>query len=360
MKRILKWIGLLLLALIMLATALAAHTWYAKPLSINWFYTRVFAQFALDNPELLTGMRMLEPLGIRGHNAKFADSSPAQTERTFAKWKSEYATLRSYDSSKYAGQDRLSYEILENFIDVQVRGEPWRYHDFPVNQLFGIQSELPNLMTQTQQVNDATDAEHYLARLGHFPGKMDQVIESLKVREAKNIIPPKFVVEKVSEQIRTFIGTGPANNALTLSLKEKLSKVPLEKLDQAQRDALVKRAEESVAASVIPAYTKLGAYIATLRAKALRNDGAWSLPDGDKYYEYQIEAMTTTKMKAEELHQLGLDEVARIGAEMDKILDDAGYKEPTRVARLNALSKSPTQVYPDTDEGRAQVLKDYT
>ena len=80
MKRVLKWIGTGLLVLVAVAAALAVHTWYAKPLSINWFYTRVFAKFALDNPELLTHMRVLEPLGIRGHNARLADSSSLRCE----------------------------------------------------------------------------------------------------------------------------------------------------------------------------------------------------------------------------------------------------------------------------------------
>ena len=359
MKRVFKWIGCIALALLTLGTVLAAHTWYAKPLSINWFYTRVFAQFALNNPELLTQLRMLEPIGIRGHNAQLSDASPAETERAMAWLKDDYATLKGYDTGKYTGQDRLSYEILEYFLGMQVRGEPWRYHNFPVNQMFGIQSELPNMMTQSQQVNDATDAEHYLARLALFPRKIDQIIESLKLRESRNIIPPKFVVEKVDEQIRDFVATGAAKNVLTVSFKAKLAKLPAENIDQAARDALVKRAEDSVAASVLPAYAKLAAYIDTLRAKALRNDGAWSLPDGDKYYQYQVEANTTTKMKADDLHQLGLNEVARIGAEMDKILDSEGYRQPTRNARLAALSKSPSQVYPDSDEGRAQVLEDY-
>jgi uncharacterized protein (DUF885 family) len=359
MKRVFKWIAYLLLALLIFATALGLHTWYAKPLSINWFYTRVFAQFALDNPELLTQMRMLEPIGIRGHNAKLADASPAETERSFAKLKTNYATLKSYDTGNYTGQDRISYEILDYFLGVQARGEPWRYHNFPVNQMFGIQSALPNLLTETQQVNDATDAEHYLARMTLFPKKMDEVIESLKLRESKNIIPPKFVVEKVGEQIKSFVAPGATGNTIALSLKTKLAKIPAEKMDQAARDALAKRAEESVAANVIPAYNKLAAYIETLRTKALRNDGAWSLPDGDKYYEYTIEMHTTTKMKADDLHQLGLSEVARIGAGMDKILEEAGYKQGTRAERLTALSKSPTQTYTNDDAGRAQVLKDY-
>jgi uncharacterized protein (DUF885 family) len=360
MKRLFKWTAYGLLTLLVLATILSLHTWYAKPLSINWFYTRVFGQFALDNPELLTQMRLLEQVGIRGHNAKLADSSPTETERTFAKLKENYAILKSYDATNYKGQDRLSYDILDYFMSTQIRGEPWRYHDFPVNQMQGIQSALPALMTETHQVNDATDAEHYLARLALFPRKLDQIIESLKVRESKNIIPPKFVVEKVGEQIKGFIAPGPAGNTLVVSLKAKLAKIPAEKMDQATREAFGKRAEESVAANVIPAYNKLATYIESLRPKALRNDGAWSLPDGEAYYQYQIESNTTTKMKADELHQLGLKEVARIGAEMDKILDAAGYKQPTRAERLAALAKAPTQIYADSDEGRKQVLKDYT
>ncbi len=360
MKRAFKWIGIVLLTLLVLITALGLHTWYAKPLAINWFYTRVFAQVALDNPELLTQMRMLEPAGIRGHNAKLSDSSPAETERQLAKLKKNYAMLTSYDTSKYSGQDRISYDVLEYFLGNQMRGEPWRYHNYPVNQMFGIQSALPNLLTQTQQVNDATDAEHYLARLALFPRKMNEVIESLALRESKNIIPPKFVVEKVGEQLKTFMAPGAAGNTLAVSFKAKLAKIPAEKMDQPTRDALLKRAEESVAANVIPAYTRLAAYMESLRGKALRNDGVWALPDGEKFYEYQIESMTTTKMKAGELHALGLSEVARIGAEMDRILDEQGYKQASRVLRLEALSKSPAQVYANTDEGRTQVLKDYT
>ena len=75
MKRTFKWLSLVLLGLVLLAGALAAQTWYFKPLSIDWFYTRVFLQFALDNPELLTQLRILEPVGIRSHNAKLADAS---------------------------------------------------------------------------------------------------------------------------------------------------------------------------------------------------------------------------------------------------------------------------------------------
>ena len=359
MKRTLKWLGVLLLGFALLAGAVLAHTWYFKPVSIDWFYTRVFLRFALENPELLTQLRILEPIGIRAHNGKLTDASIAHENAVFARLKDDYATLHRYDTTGYTGQDRISYEIFDYYVGTQVRGKRWRYHNYPVNQLFGIQSELPNLMMQVQQVNDAKDAELYIARLGEFPHKLDQVIDGIKLRESKGIIPPKFVVEKVIEQIKGFLAPGAKGNTLTVGFKEKLDKIPAEKMDVATRAALLTRVEAAVSASVFPAYNALAAYFETLRAKATRNDGVWALPDGDRYYQYAIESNTTTTMTPDRIHTLGLSEVARVTAEMDRILKDAGYTEGTVAERMRKLATSPAQLYPDTDEGRAQILTDY-
>jgi uncharacterized protein (DUF885 family) len=359
MKRILKWFSIAVLTLLLLAGALAAHTWYAKPLAIDWFYGRVFVKFMLDNPELLTRLRIFENVGIRSHNGKLSDSSPADTERTMAMMRENLDTLRRYDINSYQGQEKLSYRIMEHFLDTLVRGEPWRYHNFPVNQLFGVQSELPNMMTQAQQVNDATDAGHYIERLQAYPQKMEGVIASMKIREEKGVVPPKFVVEKVGTQLKDFLAASPKDNALAVSFREKLAKIPPEKMDEAKRADLTGRVEKAVAEQVIPAYQKLAAANEALRAKATVNHGAWSLPEGDKYYQYAVELHTSTKMKPDELHALGLKEVERIGAEMDTILNEAGYKTGTLGERIQALSKSSGQTYENTDAAREQILKDY-
>lgn len=359
MKKTLKWFGLIFLTLIVVVTALAAHTWYSKPLAIGWFYNRVFMQFAIDNPELLTQLRILEQVGIHSHNAKLGDSSIAHEDKVFAKLMSDEAMLRSYDTSNFKGQDKLSYDILAYFLGSQVRGAPYRFHNYPVNQLFGVQSNLPNLMTQSQQVNNATDAEDYIARIGEFPGKMEQVIEGVKFRESKGIIPPKLTVEKVIEQVKEFMAPGATGNPIVVSFKEKIGKIPADKMDAPTRAALIARVEQGVAANVLPAYTQLNAYMETLRPKATKNNGVWALPDGDKYYQYEIESNTTTTMKADEIHQIGLKEVARIGAEMDRILTESGYTDGARAERIQKLSKSPAQLYPDSEQGRAQILKDY-
>ena len=359
MKRALKWSGLALLSLLLLAGAVLAHTWYLKPLSINWFYNRAFLQFALEDPELLTHFRILEPFGFQSHNGRLTDASIAHEDLMLARLKDDYATLHRYDASGYTGQDRLSYEILDYYMGMQVRGEPWRHHNHPINQLFGVQSELPNMMTQVQQVNNATDAEHYIARLAAFPHKLEQVIETVRLRESKGIIPPRFAVDKVLDQIKLFVAPGAKGNTLTVSFKEKLDKIPADRMDEGTRSALLARAEQAVAASVIPAYNTLAAYFESLRSKATRNDGVWALPQGDEFYKYAVESNTTTTMSPDRIHALGLMEVARITAEMDRILDASGYTEGTLAERMRKLAKSPAQLYPDTDEGRAQILADY-
>lgn len=359
MKRFLKWIGLGIAGLLLLATLLAVHTWYFRPLSVEWLYTRAFAQFALDNPELLTELALLEPLGIRGHNARLADGSEEQKTREFARLRRDVAQLKNYDASGYTGQRRLSYDIFDDFLSRTLRGEPWRWHDYPVNPLFGVQADLPNLMTQRQRVNDTTDAEQYIARLGEFPRRMSDVVEGLRTRESRGVIPPKFAVDKVLNQIDGFIAPGASGNVLTVGFKAKLDKIPADRMDAATRTALLARVEQAVGQHVLPAYTTLRAHLQTLTSKALRNDGVWALPDGERYYQYLIELHTTTTMTADALHRLGLAEVERVGGEMDRLLAQIGHTTGTRAQRLQALAKEPGQLYPDSDEGRAQILRDY-
>ena len=356
MKRFLKWTGGTLLALLLAGATLAAHTWYFKPLSIDWFYARAFLRLALENPELLTQLRILEPIGLRSHNATLADASIAHEDRVRALMQDEFETLHRYDAGRLAGQDRLSYDVFDYFVGMQLRGERWRFHNYPVNPLFGVQSDLPHLMTQTQQVNDSTDAGHYIARLGEIPRKLDQVIDGLRVRDQKGVIPPKFVVEKVIDQVKAFVAPGARGNALAVSLSEKLEKTSI---DESARAALLARAEQVIGASVIPAYQRLAAYLETLRPKALRNDGVWALPDGDQYYQHAIERNTTTQMTADQIHELGLTEVARIKDEMTRGFDQAGYREGTLVERYRKLGDSAGQRYANSDEGRARILADY-
>jgi uncharacterized protein (DUF885 family) len=359
MKRVLKWVLSSLLLLLTLGGVFFVHVWYFKPFSIGLYYNRVFAQFALDNPELLTSMRLLDQFGIDFHADDLADASLAEEERQREKLRKDYATFQRYDRSAYSGQELLSYDIWDYFFRSQLDGDPWRHHGFPVNQMFGIQSSLPNFMADQHMVESERDARHYITRLDKFPIKFSQVQEGLRLREEKGLLPPRFTVEKVLLQMRGFIEPPPAEHMLVTSLQKKLEKIDTSRLGGEQRKALLADAARAVEQSVYPAYRGLIAYFEALLPKATSNEGVWRMPDGDAYYAYQVKANTTTDLSPEQIHQMGLSEVERIGTAMDRILREAGYTEGTLGARVQQLSKDPEQLYPDTAEGREQVLKDY-
>jgi uncharacterized protein (DUF885 family) len=358
MKRVAKWIfGLLGLAILLVA-ALGVHTWYFKPASIDWFYGRVFAKFALDSPEMLSSMRLLPP-ALDFHSTKLDDMSPAHDDKVFADLSEALATLKRYDRGALDRDGQLSYDTLAFFLQSQVDGAAYRWHDFPVNQLFGVQSGTPNFMTQTHQVTDLTEANNYVTRLNKFPLKFDQLLESLKLREAKNVIPPRFTVEKVLVQMKEFSGKPAKDNPLYVSFAEKLAKIPATKIDSATRTKLLAQTEQAITASVYPSYQKLIAYFTALQEKAKTNNGAWSLPDGDNYYAWCVRKHTTTTMTPQQVHDLGLSEVARVSADMDAILKAQGLSEGTIGARVQKLARDPAQQYPNTPEGKKDMLARY-
>lgn len=357
--KLLKWLGLLVLLVVLIGAGLGAHTWYQKPLSINWFFEKVFLKYAIDNPELLSSLRLFEQVGVTGHNAKLADASMAKEAATRAELNDNLTTLRSYDRSRLSAQAQNSYDILEYFLDVQARGAAFAYHNFPVNQMFGIQSALPKFMAEVHQIHSREDAENYLSRLALVPNKFDQVLEGLRYRESKGILPLKFLVTKVLAEMEQFQATPADAGILYLNFKEKLDKLPAGTLDEAGKTDLLARAKTSINKDVYPAYGRFIAYFKGLDPNRLNDSGAWSLPDGDAYYRWAIEMHTTTTMAAEELHALGLAEVERIQKEADAILIAEGLTEGSVAERIALLARDPKQLYPDTAAGRKQILADY-
>jgi uncharacterized protein (DUF885 family) len=358
MKKLLKWLlGLVALAAVLVA-AFIIHVWYFKPYKIDWFYTRAFAQFALDSPEMLSGLRIL-PSWADFYSSKLDDASPEHEQRVADRIRDDHDVLLRYDRSAMDKRGQLSYDILEYFLRIQIEGDKFRDYDFPVNQMFGVQSTLPNFMVQQHQVDDAGDATAYIARLQKFPQKFDQVIAGLKLRESKNLIPPQFLVEEVLQQMSAFVASPPKENPMYVSFKEKLDKIPAEKIDQSKKDRFLADAEASIKNDVYPSYAKLIDYFKALQPKAQGNFGAWHLPDGDAYYAWCVRQNTTTDMTPEQVHQLGLTEVARVGQEMDAILKDHGLADGTIGARVQQLAKDPTQVFPNTPEGKQAMLAQY-
>ncbi|HSH27251.1 MAG TPA: DUF885 domain-containing protein, partial [Wenzhouxiangella sp.] len=298
--------------------------------------------------------------GIRGHNAELGDASPEAGEEMLAYWRDEYETFKRYDRADYEGEDLLSYDVFDFFMSNQMANAGrWRFHNFPVNQMFGVQSNLPDFMVQQHVVEDELGAEHYVARLNQFDEKFEGVLEGLRVREDRGILPPSFAVTKVIDQIEGFLDSAPEEHLLVVKFDEKMDEIDASELEPARRDELHARAVEAVEQSVYPAYENLLAYLRELEPKATSNGGVWRLPDGDAFYQQAIRQHTTTDMSAEEIHAIGLAEVERIGREMDAILRAEGLTEGTIGERVQKLASRPGQLYPDTEAGREQILADY-
>ncbi|MDB6148089.1 MAG: hypothetical protein JWO45_1753, partial [Spartobacteria bacterium] len=308
--------------------------------------------------ELLSSLGLVEQFGITGHNARLNDESPAHQQQVLDRWKSDLDQLHQYPLDRQSASQRLSTQVLDRFLTDQVEGDKWQWHNYPVNQLFGVQNEFPSFMANTHRLFTRKDCDYYLQRLDALPKKYDQLLESLKIREDKQILPPRFVVEKVLKEMGDFIAKPAAENILATSFRTRTSKIA--KLSEADRNSYQKQVEAAVTQRVYPAYQKLIAYFNGVLAKTTSDDGVWKLPDGDAFYAYALRENTTTTLKPEEVHALGLSEVARLEGEMRVLLDANGFSGQAIGEAVDKLSKDPRFLYSNDDDGRGQALAEYT
>ncbi|MEM6184278.1 DUF885 domain-containing protein [Shewanella vaxholmensis] len=358
LKTVLKRIGLGSLVLVLLLVALAAHEWFAKkPFFFRAFLDRSVVKMAFESPETLTSLGFLESVGITGHNAELDDDSPEAMDKTFAQVRDLRETLLSYSDADLDENQRISKDIALYLADFALVSEPYRYHNYPLNQLFGVQNGYPSFMQAQHQVHSVGDAENYLSRLQKVKLKFAQTLEGLKIREAKGIIPPKFVIERVLTEMNDFVATPIQDNILYSSFKTKLADTDISADEQAR---LLAAAEADIKGYVHPAYQLFIDYFSQLQAKAGTDDGYWALPNGDLAYEQLLKFFTTTNYTADEIHAKGLAEVDRIQSEIMTILAAEGYDVSQGFsAAIEALAADPKFYYEDSDAGRAQILVDY-
>ncbi len=358
-KKIAKWLGITLLALLLIIGGLASHEWYAKkPFSLRAFLDRTLIKMAFDSPETLTSLGFLESLGITGHNAELDDDRPEKADEMFAKVKEIKATLLTYNDEDLDESERLSKEIALYLLDFAEQSEPYRFHNYPVNQLFGVQNGYPSFMEAQHQVHTVEDAENYLSRLEKVKVKFAQNLEGLKLREEKGIIPPRFVIDRVLTEMNDFVATPIKENILYTSLQTKMAEA--EDISEEEQQQLLAGAAANIKNYVHPAYQLFINYFESIKDKATNDDGFWRLPQGDKAYQLSLKFFTTTDYSADEIHQIGLQEVDRIQAEILTILNKQGFDTSQGFsAAIEKMADDERFYYPDNDEGRAQILKDY-
>src|SRR5437867_578250 len=357
-KRILKWIGAIIAVLAIALGVFLINLICFRPWSLSLFYEKVFAEVVFDHPELLSTLGLVEQFGITGHNGKLDDESPAHQRREFDRWKRDLKQLRKYPPDRQSSSQKLSTHVLDWFLQIQAEGEKWQWHDYPVNQLFGVQNQFPSFMANTHRLLNRKDCDYYVMRLEALPKKFDQTLDGLKVREQKQILPPRFVVEEVLKEMTEFIGKPASENILATSFKTRAAKI--EKLSEADRTELQARVESAITSKVYPAYQKLIDYFQAILPKTTTDDGVWKLPDGDAFYAYKLRDNTTTTLKPDEVHELGLREVARIEGEMRAILDANGFAGQPIGRSMEKLAKDPHFLFSNDDKGRADAMAEYT
>lgn len=348
---------LLALIAVLLAWSLVALIW-GRPWRVKGLFFRTFLKFALKGPEMLTMIGILEKFGLHGHNAKLSDASLAFEDKLYTFARREQKLLRSYKRKGQTAGTLLSMDIMDWFLEDTVREERWRHHDYPLNQMFGIQSELPNFMLNLHPVTGKVEARNYVKRLHRFGVKFNQVMEGLLVREEKGCLPPRFVIQRVLTEMENFIAQPAEENPLYTVFREKLEKLP--RLITMDRDELLAAAAAEIRKTVYPAYVDFISYFSQLEIKATDESGVWKLPAGDEYYAYCLRSSTTTDYSPQEIHEIGLAEVERIEKEMGRIIAELGHKVTASPAKLlHEFGQEERFLYPNTEVGRQECLADY-
>ena len=225
MRRLLQWLGGLVGVAVLLV--LAVQGWYFRPFAIGIFFERAFIQFVLEDPEAVSSLGVFEQLGYKGFDGMLTDVSPAHQQKLAQMARDDLATLHGYDRSSLSPSHQLSYDVLEWFLQDLVDGQHWLFHDYPVNQLFGVQSSTPEFMVQIHPIGDQRDVNNYISRLTAFERKFDQLLQGLRLRQSMGVVPPKFVIERVLVEMRAFIAVPARDNILYTNLRDKMGQAEI-------------------------------------------------------------------------------------------------------------------------------------
>jgi uncharacterized protein (DUF885 family) len=337
-----------------IACAAAAPLAAAEP-DIDKFFDDFLLRWVRNDPEMATNMRLFPAAEQERLDAQLSDVSDERSHQRIAHAREGLAELRRFDRAKLDADRRFSAEMLEYLLNDVVAEEPFLDFRFPLNQMRGVQNHLPTLFSDIHPVRSRRDAENYLARLDLVGSRIDQAAGVMRDRAAKGMLLPRFILVETADQMKRFTTPEPGQNILVTSLAAKLPKVA--GIEPAQRAAMLARAERSVRESVYPAYRRAQDQLSTQQVKATDAAGLSRLPRGLDAYAFYLRRYTTTDMTAEQIHRTGLDEVTRIQAEMEAILQKLGYREGPFKDRMKKVEED--NYYPDTPDVRTRVLADY-
>lgn len=338
----------------------AAVAFAASEPSLHEVLERQVAQMFPHEPELRS-MLGLTGDGLEHLDGRLTDASMAHRAHlrsTMAQARSEVA---AFDRASLEGQERWSHDMAMWFYTSQIElmGFEWSpasINVYAIDQLFSPPIMLPQFMENHHRIADEADARNYVARLHAIGPKLDQVMEVVAMQAEHGVIPPRVALDGVAGHVRTLLAADPTDSVFIGPLRRKLE--ALDTVDARQRAELIDAAQQAVAESVNPAYSRLLARVGELKEEMPDNRGVWSLPDGEAYYAAALRWNTSTDLGADEIHRMGLEEVARIEQEMDAVLVAQDLTAGSVVERIASLSDNPKLNYEDSAQGREELLAD--
>ncbi len=317
----------------------------------------------LRAPEFLTSLGVSADYGLR--NDRLNDLSPGYLEQTQALEVEILDQLRSFDRETLTAAEEVSYDVYEWYLDQQVRGHRFAYHDYPVHHFVNSYNfNLILFLSEEHPLENADDAEDYITRLSLIDDQVTQLLERLEISEGMGIYPPAVIVAWTSSTLQNDLGgtRDPAAVRVTrLPLYEAFeTRIELiESIDPATRTDLLTRAEAELEASFVPAWVALIDHIEGIRAEASPEAGVWRLPEGDAYYEYLLRDHTSTDLTAGEIHQIGLENVARVEAELRAAFDLLGYPADATIGELRGRARNDAGFF-DGSSAPGDVVGEYT
>ena len=359
MQRTLKYFGYLIFIILVTISLYLMNLFSKKPYSLDHFLAKELIVGVFDSPEYMTYLGIFDDFSpILGHNQKLSISSLEDDEKNYRDNLQRLDTLKGYKVNKLSQNQRITHKIavFDTELDIE-RFERFRFHSYPFNQISGNHLNLVEFMTDTHPIRNGQEAEDYIARVKMFDDALKANLIWLEEQKKLGIFAPKFVFDHVIGQLRELIGYKDSENPLMQIFIKKINEIDI---SEAEKNRLLQELSITIETEVKSGFKLILEFMLENYENANLHHGVWSLPEGDDFYSLRLKSYTTTDYSAEEIHQIGLEEVARIGNRMKEIFVELGYEVNKPIGEMmNDLNEDPRFLYDDTPDRKEIVIRDY-
>jgi uncharacterized protein (DUF885 family) len=266
------------------------------------------------------------------------------------------AELKKFDRARLTPEQRVSAELLEWQLGRTIEEDQYLDYFFPLQQMSGANVQLVETLTVSYPLLTERDAENYLTVLAQAATRLDEATAEARRIAEKKIVPPRFILQATIKQMQSFVDSSPGRNPFVTSYAEKLAAI--KSLPDAKREAFRAEAEKIVAAQIYPAWQRGAALLQSQAANSTDDAGLWRLKGGDEAYAFYLGFFTTTSLTPDQIHQIGLDHVASIDAQMDTLLRRINRTQGTVKERTEQLALDLQYPDPASEASREQIMRD--